>query len=266
MKNSANQLVQKFGPWALVTGASDGIGRAFCRELARNGFNLVLASRREAELKAFRVELEQEYFVECEVFAADLSDLMAVERLVRFCDVFDVGLVVAAAGFGTSGTFLGCTLLQETELIDLNCTSVAVLSWHFGQRFKSKQRGGLVLFSSVLAFSGVPLSANYAASKAYIQSFAEALALEWEDLGLHVVACAPGPTESGFAKRAKLNMGRTISAQTVARQTLNVLGKKTFIRPGWLSKLLGWSLSMVPRFIRSRILGKVMADMASKYG
>lgn len=267
MNSSSRHLTERFGSWALVTGATDGIGKASARRLASEGFNLVLVARHEARLRQARREFLADSEVQCEVFAADLSDLLAVERLVDYCAGLDVGLVVAAAGFGSSGPFLDANLAQETELIDLNCTSVAVLAWRFGQRFKTQGRGGLVLFSSVLAFNGVPWSANYAASKSYIQALGEALAEEWKPLGLSVLTSAPGPTNTGFAKRARLQLGRAQNADAVALETINALKRgAVFTRPGVLSKLLGWSLALLPRPIRVVVLGKIMQGMVRNYG
>ncbi len=265
MTQAPGYLATNFGDWAVITGASDGIGKSMAIQLARQGLNLILVSRREPALLQLQTELKTMHPIECEIYPADLSDLMAVERLVQFCTGFDIGLVVAAAGFGTSGPFLESDLSKETELIDLNCSAVAVMAWHFGQRFKARGRGGLVLFSSVLAFNGVPWSTTYAASKAFIQSFGEGLRKEWEPHGLTVLICAPGPTNTGFAKRAKLDLGPTDNAMVVAQHAVNAVGKRSFIRPGYLSKLLGWSLAWSPRSLRILILGTIMEGMVKKY-
>jgi short-subunit dehydrogenase len=112
-----------------------------------------------------------------------------------------------------------------------------------------------------VAFQGVPRAANYAATKAYIQSLAEALGVELAPSGIDVVASAPGPVDSGFASRARMIMGSAATPRVVAEGTLNALGRSRVVRPGWLSKLLELSLATLPRVGRVRMMGVVMAGM-----
>lgn len=175
----------------------------------------------------------------------------------------DVGLLVAAAGFGTSGPLLEASLRSETEMADLNCTSVMAQAWHFGQRFAKRGRGGVVFMSSLLAFHGTPRAAHYAATKAYVQTLAEGLRVEWAPLGVDVVASAPGPIRTGFAARANLQMPQALPAEVVARVTMQALGRRTTVRPGWLSKLLGWSLALLPRWGQVRVITQVMKGMTA---
>lgn len=117
--------------------------------------------------------------------------------------------------------------------------------------------------SSVVAFQGTPMSANYAATKAYVQSLAEALRHELRPSGVDVVASAPGPVASGFAARARLRMAHAATPEVVARATLAALGRRATVRPGGLSKLLGWSLATAPRALRVVIMGRIMGGMAA---
>ncbi len=263
MSATVSRIAQKYGPWALVTGASDGIGRAFARHLAAEGLNLVLVARREKALAALASELQQAHGVQCRVLTADLSDLEAVHRLADATSDLDVGLLVAAAGFGTSGLFLDADLGAETGMVDLNCTSVAALAWHIGPRLVKRGRGGVVFLSSLLAFHGTAHAANYAATKAYVQTLAEGLRVEWAAQGVDVIASAPGPISSGFAARANMQMAQALPAEVVARVTMQALGRKTTVRPGWLSKLLGWSLAMLPRWGQVMVMTQVMKGMTA---
>jgi short-subunit dehydrogenase len=256
-------LARRYGPWAVVTGASDGIGQAFARHLAASGLHLVLVARREAVLQQLAADLQQAHGVQCRVIAADLSDLAAVDRLADATAALDVGLLVAAAGFGTSGPLLDATLGEETGMADLNCTSVLAQAWHFGRRFAQRGRGGVVFMSSLLAFHGTPRAAHYAATKAYVQTLAEGLRVEWAPLGVDVIASAPGPIRSGFAARARLQMAQALPPEVVARVTLQALGRQTTVRPGWLSKLLGWSLALLPRWAQVRVIAQVMRGMTA---
>ena len=263
MKTGGPDFVQRYGPWAVVTGASDGIGHAFAVELARLGLNLVLVARRAELLHALSGRLRTEHGVDCRVAAIDLSDLEATHQLAQSTRDLDVGLLVAAAGFGSSGPLIESGLGDQTEMVDLNCRSVLAQCWHFGQRLARRRRGGVVLMSSLLAFHGTPLSANYAATKAYVQSLAEGLRSEWSAHGVDVIASAPGPINSGFAKRADMRMAQALPPGVVARQTLAALGRRGTIRPGWLSKLLGWSLATAPRAMRVVIMGRIMGGMTA---
>ena len=251
----------RFGRWAVVTGASDGIGRAFAAELARRGFDLVLVSRRHDVLQTLATELSRETSVEVRVVAIDLGAPDGPSKLVESIDTLDVGLLVAAAGFGTSGDFIDNDVETELAMIDVNCRAVAALAHAFGRRFAARRRGGIVLLSSLVAFQGVPRAANYSATKAYVQSLAEGLRIELKPKGVDVVASAPGPVHSGFAARASMTMSMAQTPAEVARGTLRALGRWGTVRPGWLARLLELSLALLPRWGRVKAMGAVMKGM-----
>lgn len=255
------RLRSKYGAWALVTGASDGIGKAIAGQLAEAGFNLVLVARRGDVLEALAADLARQHRIEARVLALDLGQRTAVSTLISATEDLDVGLLAAAAGFGTSGRFVDSQLDRELDMVDVNCRAVVELSHHFASRFAARRRGGLILMSSLLAFQGVPRAATYAATKAFIQTFAEGLRLELSGSGVDVVSSAPGPVRSGFEARANMRMSSAASSQVVARQTLDALGRRTTVRPGFLSKFLEASLLPLPRRARSRIMGVVMGGM-----
>jgi short-subunit dehydrogenase len=255
----------QFGPCAVVTGASDGIGREFARQLAKRGMKLVLVARRHAELQALCRELAAAHGVECVAHAIDLASPSAGTTIAQLTEALDVGLLVAAAGFGTSGNFIEQSLETERSMLALNCDAVLTMSWHFARRFATQSRGGLVLFSSIVAFQGVGHSANYAATKAWVQTFAEGLQVELNGQGVDVVAVAPGPVASGFGERAQMDLGNAMPASKVAAETLDALGERGFVRPGGLSKLLGWSLATMPRWGRVRVMSRIMGSMTSHH-
>jgi uncharacterized protein len=263
MSAARSSLAMRYGPWAVVTGASDGIGRAFARHLAGEGLHLVLVARRDAALQALADELRQAYGVDCRVLALDLSSPEALAQLAEATAGLELGLLVAAAGFGSSGPLLEATLDDELGMVDLNCRAVTAQAWHFGRRFAAQRRGGLVLMSSLLAFHGTPRAAHYAATKAYVQSLAEGLRVEWAPLGVDVIASAPGPVRSGFEARADMQMAQALPPEVVARVTMQALGRRTTVRPGWLSKMLGWSLATLPRAGRVRVMTQVMKGMTA---
>ncbi len=256
-----SRFMSRYGPWAVVTGASDGIGRELALGAAARGLSVVVCARRRQALDELASRLETDFGVDVLVVDADLGTREGVAKLLETTSGLDVGLFAAAAGFGTSGDFLDGVLEDELGMIDVNCRAVAELSHAFGRRLVQRGLGGIVLFSSLVAFQGVPRAANYAATKAYVQSFAEALALELAPSGIDVLASAPGPVGSGFARRARMVMGSAATPRVVAEGTLNALGRSRVVRPGWLSKLLELSLATLPRAGRVRMMGVVMAGM-----
>ena len=251
----------KYGPWAVVTGASDGIGRAMAHDLAKAGLNLVLVARRRLVLEQLSTDLSTQYGIEIRIIDADLSEETAVENVISTTTDIEVGLLVACAGFGTAGRFIEMSIERELNMLDLNCRAVLAMSHHFGHHFAKQGHGGLILMSSLLAFQGTPLSANYAATKAYIQTLAEGLHAELSPLGVDVIASAPGPIHSGFATRADMQMSLALKPEQVSQGTLNALGKQITVRPGWLSKFLELSLAALPRWGRVRAMGFVMKSM-----
>lgn len=261
MSTSSGIFAASYGPWALVTGASEGIGAAFAAELAARGLNLVLVARRRDRLEALAARLQAEHRIAVRVIAADLGTGAGVAQVLAAVRDCDVGLYVGAAGFGTAGTFVQNGIDRELNMIDVNCRALCALAHPMARAMQARGRGGIVLMSSIVAFQGVANSANYAATKAYVQILAEGLAAELRPFGVHVLASASGPVDSGFAARAGMKMGRASTPEVVARATLAALGRKDTVRPGGLAKLLGFGLGMLPRGMRLRIMGQIMTGM-----
>jgi short-subunit dehydrogenase len=257
------KFLQRFGPTAVITGASSGIGRALAKELASLGLNLILVGRNETNLMSLTGELTEDHGPEftCAPILADLATRKGIETVLAATKALDVGLLVAAAGFGTAGSFLDSDLATETELVEVNCGAPLMLAHHFGNRFAARGSGGIILFGSLVGFQGSPRAANYAATKAYIQTLAEGLHHELKPRGIAVLAVAPGPVRSGFAERSGLQMGKTDSPEQVARGTLQALGRRMTVVPGPFSKFLTASLMTAPRPLRVRIMGKIMSGM-----
>lgn len=255
------RFFDRYGPWAVVTGASSGIGRALADRIAAAGINIVLVARSQSVLEQIASELSANHGVECRVIVLDLAVENSVGSFVAATQSLDFGLMVASAGFGTSGRFLDSQHDRELEMLNVNCRALFELAWHFGKRFAERRRGGMILMSSIVGFQGMPFAAHYAATKAYVQTLAEALAVELAPQGVDVLASAPGPTHSGFAARAGMKMGMALTPDDVAQPTLDALGRKATVLPGFLSKLLVYSLVPLPRWLRVRIMGRVMERM-----
>ena len=254
-------FVKKYGPWALVTGASDGIGEAFAEELAALGINVVLVARRGDRLQQLAAGITQRHRIEARVIAADLSAVGGRAAVEQGTKDLDVGLLVAAAGFGTSGPLLSANLDVERNMLDVNCLAVLEQSAVFGRRFAQRGRGGIILMASLLGWQGVSGVTHYAATKAYVQSLAEGLHRELASSNVDVLASAPGPVNSGFAGRADMRMRNADIPSTVAKASLQTLGKKATVIPGALGKFLSYSVLSLPRFLRVRILTAVVGSM-----
>jgi short-subunit dehydrogenase len=261
-----NIFFTRYGPWAVVTGASSGIGRAIAVELAAAGLNLTLVARNATELARLAAEVTARHGVLTDTVVADLSEPAGVEVVRAATAARDVGFMVAAAGFGTAGAFLDADETEECAMLEVNCRAVLALSLHFGRRFAERGRGGMVLFGSLVAYQGVPRAAHYAATKAYVQSLAEALHVELAPRGVDVLAVAPGPVRSGFAARSRMRLGAADTPEVVARATLAALGRSMSVVPGLVGKLLTYSLMTAPRALRVRIMAKIMGGMTSHLG
>jgi uncharacterized protein len=255
------RLRNKYGEWALVTGATSGIGLELTGQLAASGFNIIINSRNEASLIQLRNQLETAYKIKTVVVAADLSTEHGIEMLIAISKSYPVGLFIMCAGFGTSGLLLQSNFDEEMNMLRLNCEAVLKLTHHYAKLFAGQKRGGIVLMSSIVAFQGVPYAAHYAATKAYVQSLAEALAIELKPTGVDVLAAAPGPVKGNFETRANMKMNLSMEAKQVAVPILKALGRRKDVWPGFLSKLLIGSLSTAPRWGKIKIMQTIMKGM-----
>lgn len=259
--NTPNYPINQQGRWAVVTGASSGIGRSIAAGLAKRGYNLVLISRDLERLEALSAELASKQGVLCVCKDLDLAVHGANQWLFELVDKLHVSIFVASAGFGSAGAFLKQPIENELAMLRLNCEAVLEQVHWFARKMMEQGGGHIMLLSSVLGFMGTPWSANYAATKAYIQSLAEALSIEFKGSGVTIQSVAPGPTRSGFADRAGMLMGKAEEPDNVAADALKSLGRSGTVRPGFLAKVLGWSLATLPRFFRVRLIGLIMGGM-----
>lgn len=255
------EFKQKYGPWAVVTGASSGIGMELTERLAETGLNLVINARNNETLQALKEKLIALYAIEIRVVAVDVAEPEGIAEITQATHDIEVGLLIAAAGFGTSGLFINSLLADEINMLRVNCEAVLALTHHYGGQFAAQKRGGIILLSSIVAFQGVPKAANYAATKAFIQSLAEGLHVELKPHNIDVLAVAPGPVKSGFGQRANMKMDVGLTPAQVGWPILNALGKKTTVFPGWITKVLTSSLSILPRWAKVRVMQLVMDGM-----
>lgn len=189
-------FIEKYGPWALVTGASSGIGAGFARHLAALNMNIVLVARREDRLRKVASELRELYNVETQCIVSDLSTEIGIEAVRVGTENLDIGLLVNNAGMEQHGSFLKLGEKASNKLISLNVVAVTSLTHIIGGRHVKAGRPGGVIFVSSVARSGMPWLSAYSASKAYVSMLALSLREEWKDAGIDVFALEPAMVES----------------------------------------------------------------------
>ncbi|WP_159977263.1 MULTISPECIES: SDR family oxidoreductase [unclassified Novosphingobium] len=191
-----DQFRETYGPIALVTGASSGIGLAFAEELAERGFDLVLTARRTDRLDALAERLLSSHAVRTTVIGCDLADPDAPARILEATQGTDVGLVVSNAGFNVKGAFEDTDAAAMARMLTVNCHAPMQLAHGMIPRLKARSRGGIVFTASVEGLIGCPYSAAYSASKALVVALGEALWGEMQGTGIDVLTLCPGATES----------------------------------------------------------------------
>jgi short-subunit dehydrogenase len=258
-----SRLLDKYCEWAIVTGASSGIGLELATQLAQAGFNLIIHGRNLEKLKQVEMELTVKSKVKIKLVAADVTEQEGIDKIIQVSQGLNIGLLIVSAGYGTSGNLIEGSLHTEINMLKLNCEALLSLTHYYSQQFVSQKRGGIILMSSMVAFQGVPYSANYAATKAYVQTLAEGLAIELKPFGVDVLAAAPGPVESGFSQRANMQMSMSLKPSEVGVPILKALGRKTNVLPGLLTKFLVYSLRILPRWGKVRVMEKVMGGMTA---
>jgi Short-chain dehydrogenases of various substrate specificities len=192
------------GSTALVTGASSGIGAAIAESLARRGYGLTLVARREDRLADLASELHEEHGVRTGIVACDLADPAERDRLAAEVDELglDVELLVNNAGFGSSGDFVDADRERQVEMVRVNCETVVDLSGRYGPGMARRGRGAIINVASMAAFQPLPGQTTYAATKAFVLSFTEALHHELKGAGVTVSAVCPGPVRTEFMDAA----------------------------------------------------------------
>lgn len=249
------------GKWALVTGASAGIGVAFARELALGGTHLVLTARRRERLEQLAKELSSAHKVKTEVLPADLTQASAPEKIHTFTREkgIEVELLVNNAGFGAYGEFSKTERQKLLEMVQVNCAAVVHLTRLYLPEMVQRGHGDVMIVASTAAFQAVPYLSTYAATKAFDLLFAEGLAEEMKPYGVRVCALCPGSTESEFhivagQTNVKASHRQRETAEKVARTGLKALAAgKHYVISG-AGNYMGTHMErLVPRGLVTRI-------------
>lgn len=248
------------GKWALVTGASAGIGVALAKELAVGGAKLVLTARRKDRLEALAQQLAYTYKVQTEVCVADLADANAPEKIFAFTQEkrMEIDVLINNAGFGQYGEFPTIETKRLLNMVQVNCIAVVHLTRLYLPDMMKRRRGDVLILASTASFQAVPFISTYAATKAFDLLFAEGLAEEMKPYGIRVCALCPGSTESEFQEVAGQQQfqRKAETAEKVARTGLEALAAgKSYVISGLGNYLAAHGQRLVSRRLVTRIAG-----------
>jgi len=258
---------ERFGPWAVITGASSGIGKEFARQIAASGINVVLVARRETALIAVGRSIAKDFKIQHRVIVMDLSQEGFIPKLVELTKDLEIGLVVSNAGTGNSGEFLKLDRQLLEETLRLNTMSHLDIAHYFGQKLAERRRGGLILVGAMGAENGVPCMANDGGAKAYVHSLGEALHYEFKPLGVYVTVLAAGFTNTAVLEKfgfdPKTMPMKPMSVEQCVSEGLSGLVKnRSRIVPGRLNRIMN---ALVPASLSRKMEGDMLGKgLASK--
>jgi short-subunit dehydrogenase len=255
--STTTPFFERYGPWAIVAGASEGLGAAFAAALAARKLNVVLVARRAPLTETLAESLRAAHGVETRVVECDLSDAGFGDRLAEATRDLDVGLGVYNAAYSFVAPLLDRPLGDALRVVDVNVRGPLVFVHTFAPPMVARGRGALVLMSSLAGFQGSPKLAAYAASKSFITTLAESLWCELRPKGVDVLAsCAGAIRTPGYARALPKEAPGTLDASEVAERTLAALGHGPIVIPGGVNKLATFFLRRL--LSRARAVG-VMA-------
>jgi hypothetical protein len=235
-------IKEKYGNWALVTGASSGIGEEFARRFASLGLNLILVARRKERLEKLSEELCNKFKIKVIVAPVDLTAENFIEDLKKYTAGIEIGILVNNAGFGSNGEFIDANPEKEAEMVKLNCLAPTILTHHFVKQMVERKKGAIIFLGSVVGFQPTPYLATYSATKAFNSFLGDALWYELKKYNIDVLSLNPGGTATEFQRLANSGTGpvQRTSIQVVTT-ALNALGKKPSVVDGLFNKVLAVS-------------------------
>jgi short-subunit dehydrogenase len=242
--------------WALVTGASSGLGAEFARQIAARGYDVAITARRRDRLEALATEIRARSGVEVLVVECDLGDAEGPARALTALDAKEIALslLVNNAGFGVHGFAVEQPVARQLAMIDLNVRALTELSLAVGAKMAARGSGAIVNIASTGAFQPAPYVAAYAATKAYVLSFSHALAWELAKRGVRVLTVCPGATKTEFFEAGEVNIqlgdALFMSAERCVRIALGALdGGRRVVVTGWLNAIGAWLARVLPQWM-----------------
>lgn len=258
------RLRERYGDWALITGASSGIGAEFARALAREGINCVLTARREERLAELAEELRNSWQIETRIVAADLADRDAAGMLGDAVADLDIGMFINNAGFGYAGRFTKQDPARLREMIDVNCAAPVDLAARILPNMVERARGAMILVASTAGRQALPLYAVYAATKSFDALFGEALWAELREQNVDVTVLSPGPVATEFEEVAgerRPDPARDETVEQCVSYALEALGRQpSVVSGGWFN----WIRSNANRFVPRTVMICLAGDLIEK--
>jgi uncharacterized protein len=256
----------RYGPWALVAGASEGLGAEFAAQLAARGLNLVLIARREDVLEAVSAHLQREYAVEVRVLALDLAREDLASVVIQETSDLEIGLLVYNAALSMIGPYFEIALEDHLREVAINCRAPMTLAYTLGLPMLKRKRGGILLMSSLGGAQGSALLVNYTATKAYNRLLAEGLWDELREQGVDVLTCCPPAVSTpGYLASAPKGPMAALTPRAVVSEALAALPKGPTLIPGWTYRVANIVMQRVlPRKTTIKLMGRITRNMYQK--
>ena len=250
-----------YGDWALVTGASSGIGKEFCYQLANRGMNIVLVARRKNLIEEIALDIELKNGVKTKIIDVDITQDFAVDQIYDKLKNIEVGFLVNNAGIGSFGDFHQTELKKYIDMIKLNCLAPVMLTFKFLEKMINRKKGAIIFLSSKSAYQPTPFFSVYGATKVFNLFLGEALWSEYKKKGIHILSLSPGLVNTGFQKNAGVTPNQKglmwSNPKEVVNTALNSIGTKSSVVHGNLDKFLAFLTRLSPRKLSIKVAGMV---------
>jgi len=257
-----SQFSVKYGGWAVVAGASEGMGAQFAKQLARRGLNVVLIARRGELIEALAASIAAECKVQTKALVVDLSLPDAAAKVIAGVEGLECGLLVYNAALSPIGRFVDQTLEENLRALEVNVRTPTALAHHFAKAFAAQGHGGIILLSSLTAFQGSPYVATYGATKSYNLALAEGLWFELKGTGVDVLAMCAGATRTpNFLKAAPQGAPGMLEPEVVVTEAIDALGRGPFTIPGIFNRIASF---LMRRFLPRTTTISIMGDQTRK--
>ncbi len=255
---------QRYGDWAIVTGASSGLGADFVRQLAMKKMNIILVARRVDRMNAIAKEIENECGVKTQVIGQDLIKSDAVENIIKEVEDKEIGVLINNAGYGRPGNFHENDYDYQVEMVKLNCVAPVALTCAFIEPMVRRGKGAIIFLASTAAYQGVPFFSVYAATKSFNLFLAEGLWGEYRKQGIDIMGLSPGYTATEFHSHAQIKRAKGPSpakSEEVVELAIRKLGRRPSVVHGVINNIGVFLSRFIPRGTSAKIGGAIMKMM-----